>query len=330
MQQRRPHKSSTSDLKFGVAHMLSCQRRRHGSHEAAIEALRKTYALQKCFWAYRAYGRAEITPKYNSTTAGREVQMRISARQLSHSPNRCEKMKAIFRIVFVWCFVVGAAASAGAARESDIAAIDRQINDLVAAGNYSVALVKAQKLEAIVKARFGVDSLFYSLALFDLARVKEAQGNHAEAEDLYQRALEIREKTLGPSNPYVADTLNNLAMVYESRGEYAEALDLYQRVLTIREKALGPSHPDVARALGNLANVYFSQGKYAEAVEFHRHALAIFEKALGPTHPDVAQTLNNLGNVYFEQGNYAEAVEFQKRALEIRKKHLARLISMWP
>ena len=45
-----------------------------------------------------------------------------------------------------------------------------------------------------------------------------AQGKYAEAEPLYQRALEIREKALGPEHPDVALSLNNLAMLYMPKG----------------------------------------------------------------------------------------------------------------
>ena len=69
-------------------------------------------------------------------------------------------------------------------------------------------------------------------------------GQYAEAEPLLQRALQIREKALGPEHPDVATSLNNLAVLYRAQGRYAEAEPLYQRALKIREKALGPEHPD--------------------------------------------------------------------------------------
>ena len=40
---------------------------------------------------------------------------------------------------------------------------------------------------------------------------------------LHQRALAIREKTLGPEHPHVATSLNNLAALYRAQGRYAEA-----------------------------------------------------------------------------------------------------------
>ena len=66
-------------------------------------------------------------------------------------------------------------------------------------------------------------------------------GEYEKALPLYQRALDIREKVLGPQHPDVATTLNNLAVLYDSMGDYEKALPLYQRALEICEKVLGPN-----------------------------------------------------------------------------------------
>ncbi|MBT9136741.1 MAG: Photosystem I assembly protein Ycf3 [Firmicutes bacterium] len=66
------------------------------------------------------------------------------------------------------------------------------------------------------------------------------QGKYDEALPLYQRALAISERILGPDHPNVAGSLNNLAMLYSEQGKYDEALPLYQRALEIYESALGP------------------------------------------------------------------------------------------
>ena len=48
--------------------------------------------------------------------------------------------------------------------------------------------------------------------------VLQAQGKLAEAEPLYQRAIAMGEKTLGPDHPTVATRLNNLASLLQVRG----------------------------------------------------------------------------------------------------------------
>jgi hypothetical protein len=45
--------------------------------------------------------------------------------------------------------------------------------------------------------------------------VYRTQGQYAQAGPLYQRALAIKEKALGPEAPLVATSLNNLAALYD-------------------------------------------------------------------------------------------------------------------
>lgn len=66
---------------------------------------------------------------------------------------------------------------------------------------------------------------------------------NVEAESLYQRALHIRERQLGPEHPDTATTLHALAVFRERQGHHQEALALLDRALAIREQTLGPEHP---------------------------------------------------------------------------------------
>jgi len=45
-----------------------------------------------------------------------------------------------------------------------------------------------------------------------------AQGDLARARPLFERALAIREKALGPKHPDMAQSLNNLALLLHDRG----------------------------------------------------------------------------------------------------------------
>jgi hypothetical protein len=54
----------------------------------------------------------------------------------------------------------------------------------------------------------------------------EDQGDLAAARPLYERALVIREKTLGPEHPEVARDLNNLAVLLKDQGDLAGARPL--------------------------------------------------------------------------------------------------------
>lgn len=72
-----------------------------------------------------------------------------------------------------------------------------------------------------------------------------SRGEYDKAQPLYERALKIWEKTLGPDHPDVAHTLTDLAVLHLEQGRDTVGRPLLERALRIQEKALGPDHPDV-------------------------------------------------------------------------------------
>ena len=145
---------------------------------------------------------------------------------------------------------------------------------------------------------------------------------YTEARTLYERALAIRERVLGPDHLETAGSLNDLGILLDKQGHLAEARAMAERALTIREKTLGPEHPLTATSLNNLAVVLTGQGELAAARPLRERALAIFEKALGPEHFRTANNLNNLAALMLAQGDSQAARPLLERALPIREKVL--------
>jgi tetratricopeptide (TPR) repeat protein len=81
------------------------------------------------------------------------------------------------------------------------------------------------------------------------------RGDSTAARPLYERALAIYKRALGPDHPNTAMVLANLASLLQAQGDLAGARRLYERSLTIYEKALGPDHPDTATVRGNFASL---------------------------------------------------------------------------
>src|SRR5208282_3898856 len=80
-----------------------------------------------------------------------------------------------------------------------------------------------------------------AVSLNNLAGLLYAGGALAGARPLFERALAIREKALGPEHPKTATSLNNLADRLRAQGDLTGARPLYERALAIYEKALGPA-----------------------------------------------------------------------------------------
>jgi tetratricopeptide (TPR) repeat protein len=158
--------------------------------------------------------------------------------------------------------------------------------------------------------------------LNNIGYIYYAMGRYIDAEPLFVRALDIREKQLGSDHPSTASTLYNLARLYEQMGKYRQSEPLYVRSLTIREQQLGADHPDTASSLNNLAGLYRQMGRYDEAEPLYLRSLSICERKLGANHRDTASCLNNVANFYRIKGKYSEAEGLYLRSLTIREQQL--------
>ncbi|XP_046862483.1 nephrocystin-3-like [Xenia sp. Carnegie-2017] len=144
-----------------------------------------------------------------------------------------------------------------------------------------------------------------------------------KAKDCYEKALEIRQKSLGPEHVDVATTFNDLGNMYYNTNKYDKAKECYEKALEIRQKSLGPKHVDVATTLNDLGNMYYNTNKYDKAKECYEKALEIQQISLGPKHVDVASSLNNLRYLYYYTKESDKAREFYKKAQPNRKKSVA-------
>ena len=212
--------------------------------------------------------------------------------------------------------------SALAQSNDDLAALSRQLVQMMNEAKYSEAIPLGQRALAIAERRYGPNHPEVGIALNNLAELYEGVGRYAEAEPLFKRDLAITENAKGPDHPDVASTLNNLALLYDAQARYGEAEPLAKRSLSIREKALGSHSLEVANSLNSLAAIYDNLGRSTEAEPLYRRSLAIREAALGPDNPDVGSSLNNLGSLYESQGRYDEAEPLYKRAAATLEKTL--------
>jgi tetratricopeptide (TPR) repeat protein len=96
------------------------------------------------------------------------------------------------------------------AQSPDLDDLYRRGVELYQAGRYADAVPIVEQFIKVAAATLGEESPTYASGLGDLAALDQALNRTAEAEDLFKRALDIREKTLGPDHPDVAKMLNSL------------------------------------------------------------------------------------------------------------------------
>jgi tetratricopeptide (TPR) repeat protein len=74
-------------------------------------------------------------------------------------------------------------------------------------------------------------------SLNNLAELQKSQEKYADAEPLYKRSLEIREKWLGLDDPSLSGVLNALAEVYRKTGKEEEASKVEERAKKIKSQS---------------------------------------------------------------------------------------------
>ncbi|CAZ86084.1 unnamed protein product [Tuber melanosporum] len=169
-----------------------------------------------------------------------------------------------------------------------------------------------------------------------LATVLVARGRYEEAENIFRRVLEGREKVLGSDHLDTLTSAHNLALVLgqlgrhneaeklnralvwilDALGKYDEGERTNKRVLDTRQRVLGPGHPDTLSSLHKHGVMLQRLGRYAEAEKYYRHALEGREKKLGPEHPDTLSSVDGWVMVLLELGEYAGAEQPAQRAFE--------------
>ncbi len=153
-----------------------------------------------------------------------------------------------------------------------------------------------------------------------LGNIYDATGRVAEARAAYQKALELRENELGPSDPSLGQPLIGLAMVLEQERRYDEAIATYLRALSLQEKSLGANHPDVGMTLTNLGLVYIRLRRWDDAYTASARALAIFQQALGPDHYFTSAAQGNLASIAVGRGDLEAGIAAFRRTIATGEK----------
>ncbi|MBK9981601.1 MAG: tetratricopeptide repeat protein [Saprospiraceae bacterium] len=197
-------------------------------------------------------------------------------------------------------------------------------NDLRKSGKNTEALPVAQEAADISKQKWGENNVTYASSLHRLASIYSGLKEIDHAEELYLKALELREKLLGKWNADYAASLNNLATLYGKKGDYSKAELLFKQLIEIDAKILGKEHPDYVSSLNSLGYLYWVKGDYGKAESLYLEAKEIRGETLGKEHPDYIASLDNLASAYFYNGDYLKAEPVYLEALEIKAKTLGK------
>ena len=156
--------------------------------------------------------------------------------------------------------------------------------------------------------------------LDQLADIYHSEKRDVEAEELYRRALSIREKSLSPETALNARVMSYpfaLQNLLRDQGRLSEIEPVYQQALTIQEQYLGPNDYSLSETLQMLASVYREEGKSEAALPLCRRALQIAEHNLGEDDRRLTGILDEYARNLEQLGRAEEAVSVRMRAERI-------------
>jgi CHAT domain-containing protein/tetratricopeptide (TPR) repeat protein len=201
----------------------------------------------------------------------------------------------------------------------DLAALEQQIGKLEADGKYAEALVLTQRLVALTRARFGVNSTKHADALDELAKIHFLQSRFADAAPVYERVLAIRRTVLGPRHADVLESIVQLADMYARTERAPKGEALLRQGIAERERAVGRNHASLADALRTLASIEMTLQKYAAAETSMRRAVAL-SKTAKQKPSDIAMLLGTQAELALRQDRIADAERSLTEALLLHQK----------
>jgi tetratricopeptide (TPR) repeat protein len=147
----------------------------------------------------------------------------------------------------------------------------------------------------------------------NVAEIRLAQREYAEAESAARRALALAGEASAPRDSGRAQALNNLAQALRFERRFNEAEPLYEEAVRLFEGDAAAT----ARVLANLAGFWHDQEREPRAAELYTRALALLEASLGAGNPETELVRTRLAEVRRAQGHYAQSLDLYRRAVPL-------------
>ncbi|MGD8499842.1 MAG: tetratricopeptide repeat protein [Phycisphaerales bacterium] len=150
----------------------------------------------------------------------------------------------------------------------------------------------------------------------DMARLLVAQGDFAQAESYFKKAIASIENSYGPEHVYTTRVLGSMAGLYALQKRYAEAEKLIARTLPIQEKVYGPDHHLLIPVWLVMSRIYQAKGDLVNAKMLLEKSLRAAENQGNSGHLVEGDVLSQLGEFYIFSEEHTEAERALERALK--------------
>lgn len=149
----------------------------------------------------------------------------------------------------------------------------------------------------------------------NLANVYRLQKKYTEAEAIYLKAIEVKEKKLG-AHPDLAHLKKGLAQLYMDMGKADEVEKLLQSAFDINKRKLGENNPATVATQQELANFYRFSNKPDKALPLITAVVEKKKTIYGEAHPNYIQALEDLSLAQWQANKIAEARQAYKKVID--------------
>jgi tetratricopeptide (TPR) repeat protein len=189
--------------------------------------------------------------------------------------------------------------------------------------NLGSSLTKSSPQEAEVLLRESADLLSSQMKIesatvpwINLGMLLSSSGRHAEAAELYERILRIREQARGMQPSRVAIVLNNMAGNYRRMGKFRDAHKAIDRAIQL----FATGDTALASALGTRGMIYLDEGDDKQAAKWLQNAIDEFRRQPSPNLTSLADDLGRLIGALTRLGRTREAQAAERERDALRAK----------
>lgn len=211
--------------------------------------------------------------------------------------------------------------------------LDRLGELFIERGKFKEALSRLSLARSIWLRVLGKGHPDLSVNLEIQARAWIGLGNWPQAERFLRRALELKERSVGPGHRVCVRLLGSLAEVLKRAGKVDQATELFRKIELSRQSGSvltrQPSSQRLCSRYGLAEVPAWSflakaselglRGKFKQLRPLCLAALRAREQALGPSHPDVSYLLEDMAALYTENGRSEPSLALLRRSLQIRR-----------
>lgn len=219
---------------------------------------------------------AALPSDYLKTPAPEKFEDYFTLAQILLPLNQTKKAVA-------FCGIALHLAQSNFARSDDrLAAILHTVAEVhLATEDYPQAEVFARKHLGLLRENEKLDRAVAVVGFYTLAKILRLTGRQTEAFDLYEKALDVSMKKLGPEHSFTAMTINDIGLCYLETDEPETALSKFRAALDI-ESQHRPNTIGHSSYLANCGRALLLLQRKPEAKDQLNAALAIRKRILPP------------------------------------------------